>query len=317
MRHGLLLASLIAALGAIVAGAATGQTPTYTIPGATPAAASLISNFEGFCAHPYNDGSAGCGTTGNGNCTIGYGQLLHTGPCTAADDAAYPDGVTRQQALATLQANANAAANAVDRLVTAPQPLTANERDALTSFTYNEGAGRLAGSQLLRDLNAGNTQAAANQFQRWIYANGGISQGLVNRRNEERCYFLQGSTACTGQLRFAVLSGVAPFAGAAGTTSAARARRRATLHVVSGAARGGSKVRLTGSGFTGGAVRLVAYVPGPSPYARVVLHARAGANGRFTVTWKVARTVVDGLPWTVTATERHHSATTSLFIAAF
>jgi GH24 family phage-related lysozyme (muramidase) len=95
-----------------------------------------------------------------------------------------------------LQADANAAANAVDSHVTVP--LTADQRDALTSFVYNAGAGAFAGSTLLRDLNGGNTQAAADQFSRWINSNGSQNQG---------------STTCTGQIEHALLRPVlAPVA---------------------------------------------------------------------------------------------------------
>ena len=251
--------------------------PTRSPPGRQPAAANLISNFEGFSATPYNDAQT------NGNCTIGYGTLLHRGPCTAADSAAYPNGVTRQQALTTLQNEANNAAAAIDRDVTVQ--LTAQQRDALTSFVYNVGTGAFAGSTLLRQLNAGNTQAAADQLLRWQNQNGHPVQGLLNRRNAERCYFLQGTTACQGQFQDS----------------------RARLKL--GSAQAGHKLRLRGSGFRRGPVKLVAYVPGISPYRQIALHARADRAGAFSLRWRVPSRITDTLRWKIRATQGRRSAT--------
>jgi GH24 family phage-related lysozyme (muramidase) len=280
---------VVAVLGALVSVAGLGASlafgqvaPGYPIPGATPAAAGLIANFEGFSATPYNDAQT------NGNCTIGYGTLLHRGPCTAADRAAYPNGITRQQGLALLQNEANGAANAIDRAVTVP--LTAQQRDALTSFVYNVGAGAFRGSTLLRDLNSGNTQGAANELSRWQNQNGHPVPGLLNRRNAERCYFLQGNTACQGPIRDA---------------RAALAR----AHVRFGSAQAGKPFKLSGVHFRRGLVRLVAYVPGISPYRRIVLHAPADQRGRFMLRWRVPRRIVDTLRWKITAVQRHRTAT--------
>ena len=42
----------------------------------------LIAEFEGFSPVPYNDPA--------GHCTVGYGELLHLGNCTAAELAQPP-----------------------------------------------------------------------------------------------------------------------------------------------------------------------------------------------------------------------------------
>lgn len=284
--RGIVLGCVAGVLGAagLVAGTASGQgvPPVYQIPGATPAAARLISNFEGFSATPYNDAQT------NGNCTIGYGTLLHRGPCTAADSATYPNGITTQQALGLLQNEANADANAIDRNVTVP--LTAEQRDALTSFVYNVGIGAFQGSTLLRDLNAGNAQAAADQLLRWRNQNGRPVPGLLNRRNAERCYFLHGAITCQGQIQDARVTrvGLAP-----------KSRRP----------RAGSKAHFIGTGWAPGSIRLVVFVPNISPYRRVVLHARADRSGRFTVSWRVSRRVTDTLRWKLVVSQAGRSAT--------
>lgn len=67
---------------------------------------------------------------------------------------------------------------------------TDNQFSALVSFAYNLGERALHGSTLLRDLLAGDTAAAADEFGRWIYGGGKILDGLVLRRAAERKLFL-------------------------------------------------------------------------------------------------------------------------------
>src|SRR5690606_41707129 len=62
-------------------------------------------------------------------------------------------------------------------------PLNDNQFSALVSFTYNLGAGNLRASTLLRKLNAGDYQGAADQFLVWTKAGGKAVQGLVKRRD--------------------------------------------------------------------------------------------------------------------------------------
>ena len=66
-----------------------------------------------------------------------------------------------------------------------------NQLGALVSFAYNLGVGNLQKSTLLRLINEGKFQAAANEFDKWVYANKVKLNGLVNRRAEEKQLFLQ------------------------------------------------------------------------------------------------------------------------------
>lgn len=66
------------------------------------------------------------------------------------------------------------------------RPVTQGQYDALVSFTFNVGAGNLANSTLLRLHNSGYCLAAAQQFDRWVYARGKKLPGLVKRRADER-----------------------------------------------------------------------------------------------------------------------------------
>lgn len=112
--------------------------------------------------------------------TIGYG---HTGP-----DVHVNLTITEEEAEQLLVADAAKAAAAVSQLVTVG--LNQNQFDALVDFVFNLGPGSLAKSTLLRELNAGNNSAAANQFPLWVHAGNSVVEGLVARRKAEQELFL-------------------------------------------------------------------------------------------------------------------------------
>lgn len=97
------------------------------------------------------------------------------------------DRCTVQQADAWLTEDLQDAEAAVSRLV--QRPLTQNQFDALASFTFNLGAGRLAESTLLILLNRGNYAGAAAQFGRWDKSKGVTLAGLTRRRAAEAALF--------------------------------------------------------------------------------------------------------------------------------
>jgi lysozyme len=70
-------------------------------------------------------------------------------------------------------------------------PLTQNQFDALVSFVFNLGVGNFRTSTLLKKLNAGDNDGAAQEFGRWIHAGGKALPGLVRRREAERALFLK------------------------------------------------------------------------------------------------------------------------------
>ena len=70
-------------------------------------------------------------------------------------------------------------------------PLTQNQFDALLSLEYNIGITYFKSSTLLRLLNQGKYNDAANQFDRWVYANKKKLAGLVKRRSIEKALFLK------------------------------------------------------------------------------------------------------------------------------
>jgi lysozyme len=90
---------------------------------------------------------------------------------------------TQEQADEALEHDAQAAGLAVMRLVDIQ--MTQGEFDALTDFVFNEGAGRLASSTLLKLMNGGDIVGAGNQLLRWDWAGGKVVAGLAERRQAE------------------------------------------------------------------------------------------------------------------------------------
>ncbi|MBV8666752.1 MAG: lysozyme [Burkholderiaceae bacterium] len=115
---------------------------------------------------------------GGGVWTNGYGNTHGVVPGST---------ITQEQAEADLLANIQNSVNDVNRLVTVP--LTQGEFDALVDFDYNLGRGNLASSTLLKDLNAGNYAAAAEQFEAWDKCGGHVVAGLLRRRQAEEAEF--------------------------------------------------------------------------------------------------------------------------------
>lgn len=113
--------------------------------------------------------------------TIGYG---HTGPEVVEGLTITLDGAER-----LLREDLRTAEGHVNKLVKVA--LTQNQFDALVSFVYNIGGGAFKESTMLRLLNAGDYEGAANQFPRWNKDNGKVVAGLTNRRREERELFLR------------------------------------------------------------------------------------------------------------------------------
>jgi len=70
-------------------------------------------------------------------------------------------------------------------------PLNDNQFSALVSFAYNCGLANLKSSTLLKRVNEGRFQEAADEFLRWNKAQGQVMNGLTRRREAERALFLK------------------------------------------------------------------------------------------------------------------------------
>jgi lysozyme len=67
--------------------------------------------------------------------------------------------------------------------------LNQNQFDALVSFVYNIGKSNFVNSTLLKHLNQGNYNAAANDLLQWKFQKGKMLKGLLDRRIDERTQF--------------------------------------------------------------------------------------------------------------------------------
>ena len=136
---------------------------------------ALIKHFEGYERFPY--------VCAGGKATIGYGHCLKAGET-------FPiKGLSESEATELLCKDLEGFESRVLDMVTVP--LTQGQFDALVSFCFNLGPGALQKSTLLRLLNAGHYEQAAEQFDRWNRAGGKVLAGLVKRREAERALFLE------------------------------------------------------------------------------------------------------------------------------
>ena len=136
----------------------------------------LICEFEGKRLVAYDDGV--------GVWTIGFGTIK------------YPNGVrvkkgdtcTLDQAKEYMRHDLIEFEHTVNSSVKVP--LNQNQFDALVSLAYNIGSNAFKSSTLVKKLNTGDYQGAADQFNVWVNAGGKRMQGLVNRRDREKLLFL-------------------------------------------------------------------------------------------------------------------------------
>lgn len=117
--------------------------------------------------------------------TQGWGRLLSRQKWEPLNKYA---AITKQQADEWLLEDLGKHAKSVWRLC--PVAMTPQQFAALVDFSFNVGPGNLEISTLRRRLLRGDYLGAADQFQRWVYAQGIKLPGLVRRRQAERNLFL-------------------------------------------------------------------------------------------------------------------------------
>jgi lysozyme len=100
------------------------------------------------------------------------------------------DKISVERALVRLLADASKFESAVKRC--AAVPMYQYEFDAYVSLTYNIGEGAFCKSTLVKQLHAGNYEAACKEILRWNMFKGKPLAGLTKRRHEEY-------TKCMGQ----------------------------------------------------------------------------------------------------------------------
>jgi lysozyme len=132
----------------------------------------IIKEFEGVRLNAY----LGPG----GNWLIGYGHKAGVVKGTT---------ISQKEAEALLKTDLLDFENSVNRLVTVT--LNRNQFSALVCLAYNIGSGNFANSTLLQELNSGDFDGAAEQFDVWRMIDGEISSHQVKRRAVEREIFEQ------------------------------------------------------------------------------------------------------------------------------
>ena len=132
-----------------------------------------LKEFEGLRLEAYQDAA--------GVWTIGYG---HTGR-----DVKRGDRISEYWATDLLKRDVEKVAEAVRTLNVAR---TEGQLDALVSFAFNLGIGKLKSSTLLKVIREGGSKAAVKrEFKRWVYAGGKKLRGLELRREWEARRFLE------------------------------------------------------------------------------------------------------------------------------
>ena len=114
-----------------------------------------------------------------GDWTIGYGHKILPG-----ED--FSKGITEAQASALLASDAQAAVDVVNSSLNHPTNTQA-QFDAMVSLAYNIGGDPKKGfpsSTLVREFNSGG-KIVEDYFTRWDRTGGAVSQGLLNRREDE------------------------------------------------------------------------------------------------------------------------------------
>ena len=111
-------------------------------------------------------------------------------PVAATGGPIDPDmgSISETEAEALLLRDLESSEGWISRLI--KTTLTENQFSALTSFTFNVGAGALQRSTLRMKLNRSEYQGAVDEFPKWRIAGGRILAGLVRRRAAEQALFL-------------------------------------------------------------------------------------------------------------------------------
>lgn len=136
----------------------------------------FLKRLEGFRSEAYLDSG--------GVLTIGYGHVLLRREQFRHVSFERADSLLRQDV-----------AKVESRLPDMVRvPLSQQKVDALICFLFNVGTGpSVENSVTMKLLNTGEYNLFANRLMRWVYDNGKVVQGLVNRRTAEKELFLRGN----------------------------------------------------------------------------------------------------------------------------
>ena len=140
-------------------------------------ALDLIKEFEGLRLDAYKDSV--------GIWTIGYGTTAAAG---LGIEPRPGQRITQAEAEWYLQKGVTKFADSIFPYFNAP--LNENQFGACVSLAYNIGPGAFKRSSVLRHINAGDMDKAADSFLLWNKAGGKVLRGLERRRAAERALFI-------------------------------------------------------------------------------------------------------------------------------
>jgi lysozyme len=132
---------------------------------------NLIKHFESFQPKPY--------LCPAGKLTIGYGHVITNGEKFTEID--------ERRATEILSFDCNVAEAAINPI---SERLNQNQFDALVCFAFNIGNRAFLTSTLRKMIVVGLVTEAADQFDKWVHANGKVLKGLVKRRSAEKELYL-------------------------------------------------------------------------------------------------------------------------------
>ena len=152
---------------------------------------TLIKSFEGIVdgnpktvsLDPYIC-PAGYWTIGWGHVVIYNGKMLKGDENKSLAYAQYPNGITLAQAEELLKADLTKFISQIINLIKVE--LNDNQDNALLSFAFNLGPGRLAKSTLLKKVNVNPSDPSIRtEFMKWINKGTAFEKGLTRRRAAE------------------------------------------------------------------------------------------------------------------------------------
>jgi lysozyme len=138
----------------------------------SPGGLSLIRSFESFSPTFY--------VCAGGYKSIAYGHVVKPGEV-------FNLPLSPENGEIILLKDVGVAERAISRLIHVP--LSQNQWDSLTSWTFNLGSGSLERSTLRAVINRQEYDEAPDQIKKWIYAGGRKLRGLVIRREIEARLF--------------------------------------------------------------------------------------------------------------------------------
>jgi len=137
-------------------------------------AVELCKRFEGFRSRPYLC-PAGVATIGFGSCWYSDGRRVQMGDSPISVELA--ESLLRHE---LRERYAPAVIRLCPALIVSPHRF-----NAILSWTYNLGAGRLQTSTLRRQVNQQDWPGSREQLMRWVRGGGRVLPGLVKRRAAE------------------------------------------------------------------------------------------------------------------------------------